>query len=232
MNPASDQKAGIVTILAGAALAVLGIALVARSRRQLRARAPLGYTKLEAKETHEQDGMTLRHFRHPTMPIRKRVDLLQDLVWGGVKDPTMRKLALQITKDCPARDGECEARAVYDWVRTNIRYTGDIAAVAHGANGPVEGVDLFQSPARTVEFGGGDCDDHSTLKATLLALNGIPARFRITGKAGPGETWSHIYVTAGLPKTNAQKWIPLDSTLPGERFAYEVPYGKARDFVV
>lgn len=174
--------------------------------------------------------MTLKHYRG-NLSINKRAGILQDLVWQSVQDPAMRKLALSITHNCPARDGECEARAIYNWTRKNIRYTGDVAPVKQGRHGSVEGIDLFQAAKRTVEFRGGDCDDHAVLNATLLALNGITPKFRITAPKGAGSSdWSHIYTTAGLSKNNPSKWLALDTTLPGNYFGVEAPYGNHIDF--
>lgn len=75
-----------------------------------------------------------------------------------------------------------------------------------------------------------NCDDHSVLAATLLTLNGIPAKFRITAPS-KSDDWAHIYPLAGLPKTRPAKWVALDTTLPGEMFGREAPYGKHKDFV-
>ncbi len=178
----------------------------------------------------EQDGMKVEHRRSATMPIEERVASIQDLVWKGVQEPKMRKLALEITRHCPERDGLCEAKAVYDYVKKRVRYTGDIAPVKMGRNGPVEGVDLFQRGDRTLEFGGGDCDDHSTLGATLLALNGIMPRLRVTASKRNGDD-EHIYVGALLPKEKPSKFIALDTTLPGaNKFGIEYPAGRITDF--
>lgn len=178
-------------------------------------------------------GMKMSHYRSNNMPIEERVRLIQDRVWGekgGVRDPRMRKLALQITKHCPERDGTCEARAVYNYIKQHVRYTGDVAPVAMGAGGPVEAIDLFQSAPRTLEFGGGDCDDNVILGSVLLAHNGITPRIRVTSEALLGE-YSHVYALAGLPKLDPQKWVAIDTTLPGNRnFGVEAPYKRHLDF--
>ncbi|OHC48765.1 MAG: hypothetical protein A2X69_09215 [Rhodobacteraceae bacterium GWF1_65_7] len=123
----------------------------------------------------------------------------------------------------------CEAKAVYNWVRKNVRYAGDIAPIKQGRRGVVEGVDYFAAADRVVQFGAEDCDGHSILNATLLALNGIPAKLRITAP-GRFREWSHIYTVAGMPKTAPKKWVALDTTLPGEYFGVEAPHGRVRDF--
>lgn len=96
------------------------------------------------------------------MPIETRIATIQELIHKSVQDPQMRKLALQITSQCGERDKVCEARAVYDYIKKRVRYTGDIGPIKH-PDGSVEGIDLYQSARRTLEFGGGDCIPLSTL---------------------------------------------------------------------
>lgn len=188
----------------------------------------------KAVETVKRGGMTLTHYKGKNIPIESRVRLIQDMVREATKDPEMRKLALEITRHCPERDGECEARAVYDWMKGKnggrwIRYTGDIAPIVH-EDGSVEGVDFFQGPKRTIEFGGGDCDDHSGLASALLVINGVPAKLRVTAP-NRDDDWAHIYAMAGTPKTSPRKWLAVDTTLPGDqRFGKEAPFAKYLDF--
>jgi hypothetical protein len=230
-------------LAAAAGAAALGAGLYAGHRRSKtlgRARllgraAPAGKRPGQVSET-SAGGAKLRHLRSEDMPIQDRVRVLQDLVWKSVQDPRMRKIALDTTRHCPERDGECEARAVYKAVKKRVRYTGDVGAVKMGADGPVESVDFFQSAYRTWDLGGGDCDDNAVLNATLLLLNGIDAKLRVTAE-GKGSDWSHIYCTAQLPKNSGGgvsgvKDVALDTTLPGSgNFGREVPYGRKLDFV-
>lgn len=216
------KQAGIAALATGTALAITGLVLYIRRRS-----VGLGQIVSQNKSA----GMTLTHYRDDRMPINQRVGIIQDLVWKSIQDPKMRKIALKVTKNCPARDGECEAKAIYKFVKDNVRYTGDIAMVKMGRNGPVEGVDLFQSAFRTLEFGGGDCDDHSVAIATLLALNGISPKLRVTAPKRPGSSWAHIYALAGLSKNQPTRWVAMDTTLPNGKMGSEVPYGKKRDFV-
>lgn len=223
MEPMDRDKWALAAIIGGAALAAVGTMVYVSSRRSGGLAGP---GLLKGRKS--AGGMTLSHYRG-RMPISKRVKILQDLTWQSVQDPRMRKLALEITSGCAARDGNCEAKAIYDWIRKNIRYTGDVAPIKQGHRGPYEGVDLFQSAYRTTEFGGGDCDDHSVLAATLLTLNGISARFRVTARA-PKAEFSHIYTMAGLPKMSPDSWVAVDSTLPGNRYGVEAPHGRRADF--
>lgn len=263
------QKVGIGLAIGGGVLAAAGIALWIRGRRQAGLRGVESSTSLgdgtstvPLVNTVKKGGMVLKHRRKNVLPIKERVGIIQDLVWESVQDPQMRELALAITGNgkrsvtvgkytfdvqgagCTARDGMCEARAVYNWVRKNIRYTGDVGPVKMGRNGPVEAVDLFQGAKRTIEFGGGDCDDADLTQVVLLSslttLNGIHTKVRwaqenkhlkhrVTASKMFAD-WGHIYPVVGMPKTNPTKWVPIDSTLPGEHFGYEVPHAKHQDF--
>lgn len=221
--------AAILTV-GGIAAAITGaIALLGRDEEK--PKIPL---QGMVKNTTRRGGMTSKYIYKKNMSLDQRVKILQDLTWKSVQDPRMRKLALAATRHCPERDGQCEAKAVYSTIKERIRYTGDIAPLKLGGNGEVDTVDLYQSAYRTWEFGGGDCDDHAVLAATLLSLNGIDAQFRIIA-ASPDrreEDWSHIYVRAGLPKGEPKRYLALDTTLPGSNnFAVEPRFGKARDFV-
>lgn len=182
---------------------------------------------------HNEDGedYKLTAHRSDKMPIKERVAILQDLTAKSIRDPKMRKIALSVTRHCKARDAACEAKAIYNWVKRNIRYTGDVGPHALWAGGPVEGVDLFQSAYRTVEFGGGDCDDHAILSCTLAALNGMTCKYRVTSpKRGKKDDYTHIYSIIGLPKMRPKKWVAVDTTLPGRRYNVEAPYAKRLDF--
>jgi len=111
----------------------------------------------------KRGGMTSTFLYKKDMPLKQRLAVIQDLTWKSVQDPRMRQLALAITRNCPERDGTCEARAIYHAVKNRVRYTGDVGKVKQGARGIAEEVDLYQSAYRTWEFGGGDCLPMGTL---------------------------------------------------------------------
>jgi transglutaminase-like putative cysteine protease len=230
---------GWILVGAGAVAATAGVVVVLRSRRGQKALGDgLGRTKAPTPVgTWASDGYTLTHYRKADLPIKERVAILQDLIHKDLEGPNMpklRKLALQITSKCPARDTRCESKAIYDWMRKNIRYTGDVAPYKLGRNGPVEGVDLFQTGSRTVEYRGGDCDDHTALSCELAILNGIPCKFHVTSpsKDKRRDDYSHILPLHGSPKTSPRQYLAADSTLPGgDKYGIIAPHGKSLQFV-
>ena len=225
------KTAGLLILGAGTIAAAAGA--IALYRRNNPVHEGMGRsTKTKARGHSKSGSMKLSAYDSRRMQIKERVGILQDLTHKSVKDPAMRKLALQITKHCPARDDRCELRAIYDWTKKNIRYTCDIGPHKLGRNGPVEAVDLFQTAARTVEFGGGDCDDHSILNCTLAIHNGFGCKYRVTTPTrAKGEDYTHIYSMAGTPKNGPSKFVALDTTIPGEYFNKEAAHGKRVDFV-
>ncbi len=227
----------------GVGLAALGAgAAVAWRRGMLSGNTGLGYVKSRTRKR----GMVLEEHYDPIMPIGKRVSYAQKLVEAGVHDPEMMHLARAITGNrdqdvqigtqtlrvkgarCADRDVNCEIKAIGDWVKHNVRYTGDVAPIVM-SDGRYEAIDFFSAGKRSAEMGGEDCDGHSILNATLLTLNGITSMFRITAPKGSTE-WGHIYTLAGLPKENPTKYVAVDTTLPNYRVGLEAPYGRNKDF--
>jgi len=149
-----------VSAAVGVGLVVWGGYRLYRQRQGLGGSNPLITRKTPQAalvSSYTNGGMKTEMRADRDMPIEQRVATIQDLVYKSAQDPKMRKLALDITNKCPERDGTCEARAIYDAVKGRVRYTGDIAAIKHGAKGRHEGIDLYQSAWRTWEFKGGDC---------------------------------------------------------------------------
>jgi hypothetical protein len=253
MSISKAEKFGLVLSIGGAFAGLAGIGIYAYYAKKRRAgdlgqqRMPYGSSNSMRTEQLKRGDMTLTVYKDKKMPIEKRVGILQDLVWDGVRNPQMRELALAITgngtrqvtvgkytftvegANCPARDGECEAAACGRWVKNNIRYTGDIAPVKMGRNGPVEGIDLFQAAHRTVEFGGEDCDGHSALNCVLTSLNGVTCRLKVTAPTNDND-WSHIYAQVGLPKNHPEQWKTIDTTLPNYDFGVEARSAKSVTF--
>lgn len=157
--------------------------------------------------------------------LQDRVKILRTLLWSpknGLQHPTTLALARRVTEHCRGRDAMCELQAIYQFVVTNVRYTGDVATI-----------DTFSAPLRTLQMGGEDCDGHCLVNAALAIANGFQAKARITSNRG--VTWDHIYCMAGMPKGRTERWVALDTTLArtlgdASRFGQEPPRAKYQDF--
>lgn len=242
-----NEKLGIAAFAVSVAAAAVGIFTLTRRR------GALAYASEDNSKAHRRaliattkaSGMVTKTYKSK-MPIKERIAHIQDMVYVSSQNPEVRQLALAITgkgtrrvkvgsqtydvvgANCPARDGECEARAIYNWAKANIRYSGDLAPIKHGAKGSVEPVDIFQSAQRTAEFGGGDCDDHTVIVSALLAHNGITPKMAVTAPTRFGPE-GHIYAVAMLPKERPSKELALDTTLPcNDCFGKEAAWGRKK----
>lgn len=152
-----------------------------------------------------------------------RIEHLRDLVQKGKKDPAVFEFARRaVNKRCgdswcvPEKNNFLEAKALFNEVRKNVRYTSDIA-----------GVDTYQKPAHTIRLHTGDCDDYSTLACALAASLGLPCRFKVIRTKG-SPTWNHIYAQIGLPRRGPRKWIPFDASVDMP-FGWEPPASMVAD---
>lgn len=132
--------------------------------------------------------------------IRATLRKMVDLARAYKKDPGIRQLAASLVRDLSQYDTLGEIRALHAFVRDHIRYTNDI-----------NGVELLQTPQATLEMGVGDCDDKSTLLASLLESIGRPARFVAIALA-PSQNYSHVLVETRYGKKDS--WLPLETIRP------------------
>lgn len=109
------------------------------------------------------------------------------------------------------RDWDAEIRAIYDFVRANVRYGHDIREI-----------DTYQSPMRTLESHHGDCDDLAVLIAAMAKIAGYPVKARVIRTEG-AEDWNHIYALVGTPPMKPKKWVPMDASVKGKHAGWEAP---------
>lgn len=104
---------------------------------------------------------------------------------------------------CPPKDKLCHVTAIARWVQKNVIYVN-------------EGVETFQSPVRTLTYRRGDCDDFTTLIASLIESIGIPSQ--LVGVEWKGSM-RHIFPRALIDG----KRVPLDATLNEDVGLYTNP---------
>jgi hypothetical protein len=115
-------------------------------------------------------------------------------------NPVIRQTSARIVQGCPPKDDLSEAAALQNWVRSNIRYVGDVVDV-----------ETIQTPDYTLQERYGDCDDQSVLLATLLLAIGIPAAYCAVGV--DGGPYSHVMPVAILRQHTQVLYSPLETTL-------------------
>lgn len=101
-------------------------------------------------------------------------------------------------RGCEPKDKVGQALAIGAWVQDTITYVEEMP-------------ETFQTPTTTVAMGYGDCDDFSTLIASLLESIGIESE--LVGMEWDGH-FRHIFPRAVVRgRTGPAVLIPLDATL-------------------
>lgn len=126
---------------------------------------------------------------------------MRSLARDAIRDPSqqVRETALHITGG--GGGFVQEARDLQQWVQENIRYVLD----------PIDdtgGVELVQTPQKTLDYSAGDCDDQSTLMAALLSSLGHPSRFMAVGFQG--QPLSHVLCQTLI----GQQWVCVETIQP------------------
>lgn len=132
----------------------------------------------------------------------KTAGIIARMIRSGAKDFAVRQQAIRIFRlaRVPAKDRLGEVRALFEWVRRNVRYTRDIFRV-----------ELLHTARRMLELRAGDCDDMTILLGSMLLSTGHPVRLALVGfRPNKPHSYSHIYLEANV----RGKWIPLDATVP------------------
>ena len=126
--------------------------------------------------------------------------LIARLIRAGAKDFYVRQRAIQIFREAgvAAKDRWGEVRALFDWVRGNIRYTRDIFRV-----------ELLHSARRMLELRAGDCDDMTILLGAMLMSTGYPVRIVLAGfRPDRPKSYSHVYLEVNV----RGRWVAADAT--------------------
>lgn len=149
--------------------------------------------------------------------LDERIVKLRGLVERGKRDPAVYMFARQaVNKRCgkgwcvPEKNNFAEAKALFQAMREQVRYTSDIA-----------GIDSYQRPGLTLQLRTGDCDDYSILACAAAASLGLPCRFKVI-RTKDADTWNHIYAEIGFPRRNPVRWIPFDASV-NMPFGWEAP---------
>lgn len=142
-----------------------------------------------------------------------KMEKMAELAYEFMIDPEIRKLATKIVRNVKPKDYEGEVKAIYWWVKNNIRYTKD----PYGREG-------LQTPRFTLKTRAGDCDDMATLICALAGALGHRCKLRAVSTYPPNNNviiWNHIY--AMVQPAKSQKWIAMDTTVEWAYPGWEPP---------
>ena len=153
--------------------------------------------------------VTLRSYPTGIRGTRFTIDRMREMVHKGKINPEVLQAASLIVRNIPGKDYYAEAEAIYEFVKTNIRYTRD-----------PHNVELIQAANITLQRGQGDCDDHVCLVCALAGAVGLPCGVE-TIKCDPNfpNDFSHVYP---IIKTN-RGWRAADTTVFESNFGWRPP---------
>jgi len=136
---------------------------------------------------------------------------MKSLVDEGKRTKVIIDLAQRIVYQARERDQRAEVNAIFNWVKSNVRFVND-----------PYGVETLRQPWKLVQMPqpSGDCDDLSVLINTLCAAIGYNTAFK-TIKADPRmpNQFSHVYA---LVEING-KWIAADGSQKQVSLGWEPP---------
>ena len=123
----------------------------------------------------------------------------------GSYDPDVRRVALQIVGDCPARDDLCELEAIYEavkhgtdrvpFLKRGVKYVADPRAADF-----FTGAKRLLSECAKTGACAGDCDDHTILVGSLAAALGFKVGARAWGPDRGRDVYVHVYPIVAVPK--------------------------------
>lgn len=149
------------------------------------------------------------------------VQIMQNAARARCKHPKVRGLALKILeqKGIASHNYLDEARAIAEFVQTNVRYVRDIDNVEQ-LHDPLYMIDrLIAGTAQ------GDCDDMSLLLASLLLSVGCQPLFAIVRYRSTCGPFNHIYVVCYEKNwTSPRKRLVMDTILKDRAIGAEVPH--------
>ncbi len=203
-------------LLMGIGSMVAGISSLRNALKKGKRRSVGGIGRLqltgETKSSNGQAGAKI----YKVSTIDERLAGVAKQMMVSVRDPRLRQLAVSIVSKrsrshnestgdggwaIAERDYWGEVKALFNWMRANVRYIRDTATI-----------DTFATAMRTIEVRGGDCDDYTIALGAMLMSIGYSVRMK-TIQTKDSDDWNHIYLQVGLPPGKATKWKTLDASV-------------------
>lgn len=159
--------------------------------------------------------------------VMKTLQHMKRLARRDAKTPDVGVLAEKIEREAaehkdPARYRIELIKGAFTWVVDNITYQYDHEHVLehHDTDEP-KNTEFLIAPVHLVGIGRGDCDDMSTMLASLLLRLGFKVKFKVI--AHRRHAYTHVYVEVLAPTDKGERWIPMDPVMGMKGFANEKP---------
>lgn len=161
--------------------------------------------------------------------IRATLEHMKRLARRDAKTPDIKVVVEKIRSEAePFRDDPIRyryelARAAFRWVVDNIDYRYDHEHINdHVTVADPMNTEFVMAPKHLVTIGQGDCDDMSTILASLLGAMGFSVQFKVI--AHKSRHYSHVYLEGLVPNADGQEvWMPMDPVLGYDGWGWEKP---------
>lgn len=148
--------------------------------------------------------------------IFRTIDKMKDIILSSSRNPYVREWAKNIVANVAVNDKKGEAKAIFNFVRDNVRYTRDPLGFEYIQTPPtlLEDIRLYQE--RKGNRPAGDCDDMTVLSLSLLKSVGFPVAIKVVSFTNE-KKFSHVY---GLVKIGYE-WVSVDCVRPEKSMGWE-----------
>jgi transglutaminase-like putative cysteine protease len=148
--------------------------------------------------------------------IYNTVSKMKEIIRVSARNPYVREWAKNIVARISVNDKKGEAKAIFAFVRDNVRYTRDPLGFEYLQTPPVllEDIRLYQSGKGNRPVG--DCDDMTLLSLSLLKSIGFEVAIKVVSFS-KNKQFGHVY---GLVKIG-DEWISFDCVRPDQEMGWE-----------
>lgn len=148
--------------------------------------------------------------------IYNTVTKMKSIIVASSKNPLIREWAGQVISRVEVNDKLGEAKAIFNFVRDNVRYTRDPLGFEYIQTPPVLLESIGQSIKGQGERPSGDCDDMTVLSLSLLKSIGFNVAIKVVSFRDT-KKFSHVY---GMVQVG-HNWVPVDCVRPDADLGWE-----------
>lgn len=154
---------------------------------------------------------------------KNTLDLMAKIIRSSSFNWQIRKVVESIISNLPWKDERAELTAIYNWVQKHTRYVKD----------PHTLETLITPPTVLAEIAKGgkpqlDCDDYSTLLASMYRSIGFPVSLRVSSYH-QSKQFGHVYILVKI----YGEWVPVDGIAYGKEPGWEAPnYTNLADYII
>lgn len=148
--------------------------------------------------------------------IKNTLIAMKQLVIDTDQNRIVKQTAQKIIKNISPTDHIGQIKAIFSWVKNNMKYVRDIRGVEELTRPDI----TIQSIEKGEYLHSADCDDFAMLLSALLRAVGFQTRLEAVAIKSDKQ-YDHARVSVYNPDT--AKWICLEGTKKNSEIGYKLP---------